>query len=270
MWSALEREQQVAGHLKVRRWNHARPSPLAAATSVHHALELCWVDQGSATYDVGRACFEVRPGQLMVVPAGVEHATAFCGHSRATSVWLASDAVAEIDERLGSRYELRAGPLPDSAALLPLAAMLQAEAFSDEPGALMGADVLSAALTLKVLRAQPRSAARGPRSPGIRAAVEHIEAHYGQALSLDVLARTAAMSRFHFARRFREQVGHSPYAYLQHVRLQRAAELLKGGRASVTEAAYAVGFTDLGRFGRKFRETFRCTPSAWRGAGQQG
>jgi AraC-like DNA-binding protein len=48
-----------------------------------------------------------------------------------------------------------------------------------------------------------------------------------------------------------------------HVRLQRAAELLGRGRANVTEAAYASGFTDLGRFGRRFRETYGCTPSAF-------
>ena len=67
-------------------------------------------------------------------------------------------------------------------------------------------------------------------------------------------------------RRFREQVGKSPYAYLQQVRLQRAAELLGRGRATVTEAAFAAGFTDLGRFGRKFRETYGCTPSAFAAA----
>src|SRR5438477_307637 len=81
-------------------------------------------------------------------------------------------------------------------------------------------------------------------------------------LSLDELARLAAMSRFHFSRSFHEQVGHSPYAYLTTVRLRRAAELLGCGSANVTEAAYASGFTDLGRFGRKFRAAYGCTPSA--------
>jgi AraC family transcriptional regulator len=261
MWSALEKEQQIAAHLKVRRWNHRGPERISASASVHHALELCWLDQGVATYDLGRERFEVVPGQLMVVPAGVEHATAFQGYSRASSLWLSAEAVAELDARLGGRYELAPGPAPEAAALLPLAAMLHSEAFSADAGALMGADALSEALALKVLRVQPRSATPGPRAPGIRRAVEHIEAHYAEPLTLDVLARTAAMSRFHFSRLFHEQVGKSPYAYLLHVRLRRAAELLGRGRANVTEAAYAAGFTDLGRFGRRFKGTYGCTPS---------
>lgn len=266
MWTALEKEQHVAGHLKVRRWNHRAAEAIGAPESVHHALELCWVDEGRAAYDIGPHRFDVRPGQLMVVPAGVDHATSFDGHSRASSLWLSADAVAELDERLGSRRELAAGTLPDSAQLVVLATMLRDEAFCDDAGALMGADALAEALALKVLRVHRRSDTRGPKAPGIRRAVEHIESRYAEPLTLDDLARTAAMSRFHFARRFQEQVGKSPYAYLQHVRLMRAAELLGRGRATVTEAAYSTGFTDLGRFGRKFKQAYGCTPGAFAAA----
>src|SRR6185436_20228526 len=105
----LEKEQQVGGHLKVRRWNHQGSEALSAPESVHHALELCWVDEGRAIYDLGRRRFEVVPGELMIVPAGVEHATAFASKSRANSLWLSADAVAELDDRLGASRELEAG-----------------------------------------------------------------------------------------------------------------------------------------------------------------
>lgn len=266
MRQALEKERQVAQHLKVRRWRHASPAPLHGAGAAHHAVEVAWAEEGAIHYDLGAERFTVRPGELMVVPAGVDHATTFDGHTRAGSLWFSAEAICELDERLGLPSSLKPGPQADAGAIIGLARMLQEEAFSSDAGALMGADALAEALALKVLRVHPRQASPGPKAPGVRRAVEHIEQRYAEALSLDDLARTAALSRFHFSRVFREQVGKSPYAYLQQVRLRRAAELLGRGRASVTEAAYGTGFTDLGRFGRKFKQAYGCTPSAFAAA----
>lgn len=266
MRQALEKERQVAQHLKVRKWRHASPAPLYGGTAMHHAVEVAWAEEGAVHYDIGAERFTIRAGEIMVVPAGVDHATSFAGRTRAGSLWFSAEAIGELDARLGQPANLRAGPQADAAPVIALARMLQDEAFSSDAGALMGADALAEALALKVLRVHPRHSTPGPRAPGVRRALEHIEARYAEPLSLDELARTAALSRFHFSRVFREQVGKSPYAYLQHVRLQRAAELLGRGRASVTEAAYGTGFTDLGRFGRKFKQAYGCTPSAFAAA----
>ena len=81
------------------------------------------------------------------------------------------------------------------------------------------------------------------------------------------LARTARMSRFHVGRLFRAQVGTSPSRLLLRTRIERAAELRRAGRCGVTEAALTVGFRDLGRFGRAFRERFGCAPGEMRGRG---
>jgi transcriptional regulator GlxA family with amidase domain len=91
--------------------------------------------------------------------------------------------------------------------------------------------------------------------------LDHIHSAYAEPLTVDDLARSAGMSRFHFSRLFHEQVGDAPYRYLLRVRIARAAELLRGGRHSVTEAALAVGFQDLGRFRRLFRREIGCRPS---------
>ncbi|MFY9583035.1 MAG: helix-turn-helix domain-containing protein [Candidatus Acidiferrales bacterium] len=55
--------------------------------------------------------------------------------------------------------------------------------------------------------------------------------------SLSSLAARVNMSPFHFARVFRTLVGKPPHRYLLERRLQRAAELLRGG-LSVTEACF--------------------------------
>ena len=49
-------------------------------------------------------------------------------------------------------------------------------------------------------------------------------------------------------------------AHLRQARLQRAAELLRGGGANVTEAAMAVGYSSLSHFSKAFAEAFGCCP----------
>jgi AraC family transcriptional regulator len=69
------------------------------------------------------------------------------------------------------------------------------------------------------------------------------------------------MSRFHFSRLFRDEIGQAPYQYLLRVRLARATELLRGGHHSVTEAALESGFTDLSRFASMFKKQTGKRPS---------
>ncbi|MCA9620465.1 MAG: helix-turn-helix transcriptional regulator, partial [Myxococcales bacterium] len=99
--------------------------------------------------------------------------------------------------------------------------------------------------------------------PRIRRAADAVEARFADALTVDDLARIAGMSRFHFCRQFRGQMGVSPYQHLVATRVRRAAELLRRGRYSVTETAFEVGFSDPGRFARAFRRHMGCAPSAY-------
>jgi AraC-like DNA-binding protein len=46
-------------------------------------------------------------------------------------------------------------------------------------------------------------------------------------------------------------------------RMEKAAELLKTGRANVTEAATAVGYASLSAFNKAFLEHFGCCPGLY-------
>ena len=86
----------------------------------------------------------------------------------------------------------------------------------------------------------------------------------GEALTLDDLARTAGLSRFHFLRSFRAMYSATPHQYLTRVRLQRARQLLLEERASVTEVCFEVGFQSLGSFSALFRRRMGEPPISFR------
>lgn len=92
---------------------------------------------------------------------------------------------------------------------------------------------------------------------------DYLHAHYRRPLALADVARAAWLSEFHFHRQFTRAFGVTPRAYLNELRLQRAAFLLRERGAGVGEACRAVGFASPSSFGHLFRRRFGVRPSAW-------
>ena len=72
-------------------------------------------------------------------------------------------------------------------------------------------------------------------------AIEYIELHYSEDISVEMLAERAYLSTDHFIRRFKHAVGITPYSYVRNLRMSVVNELMQSG-ASLTKASGAVGF----------------------------
>ena len=92
-----------------------------------------------------------------------------------------------------------------------------------------------------------------------------IEARYAEDLRLDDLAAVAGLSTHHLIRVFRREVGLTPHAYMVDVRVRRAQDRLRAGRAPA-EVAAAVGFADQAHLTRAFKARLGVTPGAYRRA----
>lgn len=90
--------------------------------------------------------------------------------------------------------------------------------------------------------------------------LRHMDLTLGEPICLDALAGIAGISRFHFCRLFRQSIGLSPMVYLEHVRIQRARELITEGRMSLAQIAAAVGYADQSHFTRRFHRHAGSTP----------
>lgn len=83
-------------------------------------------------------------------------------------------------------------------------------------------------------------------------------------LTIDDVAREAAMSPFHFIRRFSALFGETPHQVRIQARLDRAKHLLALGDDSVTDVCLEVGFVSLGSFSALFTRRVGTPPSAYR------
>ena len=77
------------------------------------------------------------------------------------------------------------------------------------------------------------------------------------------LGRAVGLSRSQLTRRLKEALGTTPAKYVEAVRLDHAAGLLRSGGRLVKEAAAAVGYRDVRTFSRRFQERFGAVPSEW-------
>lgn len=94
----------------------------------------------------------------------------------------------------------------------------------------------------------------------VRRAMACLREHVADSISLDELAAQVGLDKYHLCRAFRDQVGMPPHAYLTHLRVARAKELLRGGKRA-SEVAALVGFYDQAQLTRHFRRIVGTTPA---------
>lgn len=96
----------------------------------------------------------------------------------------------------------------------------------------------------------------------VRRALEYLRENLSESLTLEDVASHAALDKFHLCRTFRAQVGMPPHAYLTHLRIQRARQLLKRG-VRPCELAPSVGLYDQSQLTRHFRRIVGTTPARY-------
>ena len=109
------------------------------------------------------------------------------------------------------------------------------------------------------------TAKRGRRyQQQIKRVLAYMEEHACDNPDLDQLAAVLSMSRSHFCTFFKTQTGMRPMEYLNYIRVNKAAQLLRTGDCSVLEAALESGFQSASYFAKWFKLFMHTTPSEYR------
>jgi transcriptional regulator GlxA family with amidase domain len=99
--------------------------------------------------------------------------------------------------------------------------------------------------------------------------VQWMSANLREDLSVEVLALQANQSPRTFCRRFTEEIGTPPAAFVERLRLERARTLLEAGELAKSVATEA-GFGSLDRLWRSFNRAYALNPSTYRSLHAQG
>jgi transcriptional regulator GlxA family with amidase domain len=80
-------------------------------------------------------------------------------------------------------------------------------------------------------------------------------------LSIEELATKMGLSRVQFYRKIKALTNYSPGELLRNIRLRRADTMLKTGEATISEIAYAVGFSSPSYFTKSYHDFFGESPT---------
>ena len=115
-------------------------------------------------------------------------------------------------------------------------------------------------VSLAALAAQDR-----PLSPAVRKAIDRYSAYYYiPTLSVKQLATQLHQNMHYFIRRFHQEVGMSPKAYLNQYRIEQAQLQLQASDKTIEQIARSVGFPDQNFFTRQFTKIVKIPPSEYR------
>lgn len=94
----------------------------------------------------------------------------------------------------------------------------------------------------------------------ILGALHYIGEHYYEKVTADMLARRLGIGRTMLMTKFRQYVGMPLHQYQQSLKVREALNLMEKGY-SVSDAAEACGFCDIGGFVRAHRKIYGTTPT---------
>jgi AraC family transcriptional regulator len=232
----------------------------------HERVCVAAVVRGTFQYRTRQGRVTLVPGALMLGNPG---ASFECSHEHGVGDrclsfhfepgWFAETAASIRGVR---RAHFSVPRLPPSDTLVRLIAA--AEMCRADPLALEEVALWIAGTTVLAQEGASLQSASMRDEKRVSEAIRLIEEKPEEAVTLASLARTVAMSPYHFLRTFRAVAGVTPYQFILGQRLRQAASRLRRTTDPITDIAFEAGFGDLSTFNRRFRRIMGITPGAWR------
>jgi len=92
----------------------------------------------------------------------------------------------------------------------------------------------------------------------------YLENEYDKEISIEQLSAEFGVSANHLISSFRKEMNATPNAYLNRVRMRKAADFLANGQWTIGEISARVGISDPNYFVKLFKKEYGETPSAYR------
>lgn len=243
-----------------------RLTPLDNAIQHHHHdyHQIVIGLSGYAEFEIAGQGGVVAPLSGCLVPANIEHYYEGIGDNRQLIIDLPDDASPLTGVNRPSRALFdRPGYFSlDESLQHYLQFLINEMSQADHaPGDLLVTTLLSSLhARLGATLGSPPLARRSGRSLDVQRLEQFILERLDQRLSVSDLARLACLSEAHFAERFREQTGITPYQFVMRLRLTRARELTMLTDMPLADIAERTGFANQSALSNAFRRRYGHPP----------
>lgn len=94
--------------------------------------------------------------------------------------------------------------------------------------------------------------------------IDFMKTHYSEKITLDTVAQMSCLSKYYFARAFKQYTGYTYTEYLDLLRVKAAESLLKDSTIPISNIAITCGYFTVSSFNRSFLKRNGCTPTKFR------
>lgn len=247
----------------------------------HTFHEIVYCASGKGIQHAGQLSFPMSEGDLLFLPAGMDHLAETVTESVILHVVYFSDTSlgdipgpCDIPKAVIDYLSRRSS---EGNCVVPLDAASRRRAKSiiarlmDETYGRSAGHVLALLLGLgQLLLVLLRDANIAPELKGIgtdhsteriRRVISYVHAHYMQPLSVKEMASLACLSRSQFHAAFKTVSGKTFVDYVQDVRISRAMEMLSRSDLTISSVALRCGFDTLSHFYHVFSAKARTSPA---------
>jgi len=217
---------------------------------------------------------ELGPGDVSLLTRAAESHWVWPEDIEVVHVYLTHDELTATCRQMYEREVAEVELLDEVKANDPLihrtAMLIAAEARHDDAGSRLLVDSLSCQLAVYILRRHAHIVFREPAdTAGLTSGQErivrdYVREHLRRNIALNDLAAAVGLSRFHFARRFKQSTGQTPHAFVMAERLARSQTLLRRTSVPLPDVAAQCGFSDQSHMNRVFAKHLGITPGQYR------
>ena len=244
---------------KAVRKNHSQ-----CTRHYHNSFEIYYLKDGECSYFIDNRSYDVRVGDIVLIPEGVIHKTNYDPlkwHTRilinCSSSFVPKSVLPIIPSMI---YIYRNAEVAKEAEAL-LAKIAEEyerqDDFRDE-----ALKCLTYELFFLLARNINERSDVSAGSKFIEETVKCIQKNYMNDITLSDMAKLHSVSPEHLSRTFKKETGFGFSEYLTLVRLQKAEYMLRNEPGmTVCEIAYACGFNDSNYFSDKFKKNYGASPS---------
>lgn len=268
--------------------------PLTAFPVVNHRpwklhrhgdhAELVVVTGGKGKHLLEAESFTIERGDVFFIPLGLTHGYTECEDLCLTNILFdprklalpehqlrqmpGYHALFKLEPELRVQHEFGSRLRVEDASLRrldELLASLNREVFERLPGFEVASTSLLCGVLVELSRQYGAMTTPMPQAlVRLSGLLEWLERHIGEAVTVELLAERAHMSRSTLGRCFRECFKLSPMSYVIELRIRKAEHLLRQTDTQIRDIALRVGIDDANYFARLFRKHTGLEPSVYR------
>ena len=239
-----------------------------SVTHYHPTYELYYIECGERDYFIEDKFYKVRERDVVIVPQGALHRTAGKNSQRVLVHFTEKFLRRFFTDEMLKNLNLNTPTVFHSDAAAPSLRYSFEELFKIFQNGAPENEANLAALLFNILFLMSKERNlyedKEYEDERMESIIRYINEHYASIDGLEELSSHFYISKFHFCRLFKKNLGVSVTTYVNKIKVREAMRLLETRSLSLTEVATASGFNSLSYFCKVFKSETGISPSGYK------